>query len=687
MPIQNLDLHMQQAVNFQQSGAFAHAESLYLEALQEQPRHPDILNLLGTVCAQQHKHNEALKYIRRALRLQPGNSTYLLNLGEALVRADKPEEAIKSFKQALLRAPQLHLAHYNLGNVYKTLHQAEAALSHYEQALALCRKPEYFYNYGNALRDVGRLRSATEAYQQALALAPQHAEAHNNLGTLLVHWDDYQGALDHYQQAVVINTQFDAAHHNLLQYYQQNDQAAAAQQHLTVLKRLRPEDQAALDVVGADCIPIIPQQSAEIDSALAQLAHTLINNNPQSLRLADLSEYNLAFPSAMIYYGRDDRDLRELYAQFIDLSGMIPVLAPAAKARSRPRIGFVVTQNHEGVFLKCMAGLISRLPEDYEVWLVCSQPNGQAILSPQLPDCRYLALSPDLRKAARQLQQADFDLLHYWEVGTDSTNYFLPFFKAARLQVTSWGWPVTSGIRHLDAFLSCAALEPTNGADYYTERLILCERLPIYYPPPPVPETVNPANLGVDADMHIYLCAQNLRKIQPEMDPLFEQILAQDPQGHLFFIADKRPAISSRFERRLQALTLKYENRIHMLERMEAADYLRWVKVAHVILDTTCYSGGANTNYDAFQAGTPVVTLAGSMHRSRFTTAAYTQMGYLDCVTDSPEDYVKTAICLATQPEVRQAASEAIIESRSAVIADQLAIPAFCETIGHLLRL
>ena len=214
---------------------------------------------------------------------------------------------------------------------------------------------------------------------------------------------------------------------------------------------------------------------------------------------------------------------------------------------------------------------------------------------------------------------------------------------------------------------------------------MLCERLPIYYQAPPVPESVQRSDLGLNEETHVYLCAQNLRKIQPEMDPLFDQILSKNPQGQVFFIADKRPAITARFRQRLEPLITRYKNRIHILDRMEAADYLRWVKAAHVILDTTCYTGGANTNYDAFQAGTPVVTLAGDLHRSRFTFAAYTQMGYTDCITYSPEAYVNKAVALACDAEQRKAAADAIAHSRSAVIEDSEAVVAFCRVLDKLL--
>ena len=35
-------------------------------------------------------------------------------------------------------------------------------------------------------------------------------------------------------------------------------------------------------------------------------------------------------------------------------------------------------------------------------------------------------------------------LIYFWEVGTDTTNYFLPFCRLAPVQCTGWGWPETS---------------------------------------------------------------------------------------------------------------------------------------------------------------------------------------------------------------------------------------------------
>lgn len=676
-----LNQHMQRAVQLHQSGQLSEAEALYRQALEAIPRHPDILNLLGAVCSQAGRHLEGIKYLKQALREQPDHPHYLVNLGEAQNRAGKTAEAIKSFKRVLLQQPQLPVAHYNLANLLKTEGDIDGALQHYEQALQGAQRAEYFYNYANTLREIGRMRSALEAYQAAVRLNPQHAEAHNNLGTVLLEWDRFEEAEQHYQESIRLKPDFDSAYNNLLQYYEGNGQLEQARATAAQIRHLLP-DNPYLELAEASLFPVIPQNGTEIDQTLAQFAATCERLQGQSFELESLTQYNLASPSIMTYYGRNDRALREAYAQLF-----VADLQPQELKFSsdRPHLGFVVTKGHEGVFLKCMTGLIQNLPERYRVTLVCSRPNGRAILSEKLPELSYLELEPKLEQALEQLRAARFDLLHYWEVGTDFANYFLPFFKPARKQVTSWGWPVTSGIPTFDAYFSCRHLETPEADAHYTEPLMRLERLPVYYAPPPVPaQAARRADFGLSDGQHLYFCAQNLRKIQPDMDALFAGILAADPKGQVLLIEDKREAVTALLQQRLQQNLPEYLERVRILPRMDATTYLGLVKAADVMLDSTNYTGGANTNYDAFVAGTPVVTLPGQFHRGRYTTAAYLQMGYTDLIADDATDYIHKAVQIATQPEDRARAQAAIQATLPEVIEDRQAVTAFCEAVDAL---
>ena len=86
--------------------------------------------------------------------------------------------------------------------------------------------------------------------------------------------------------------------------------------------------------------------------------------------------------------------------------------------------------------------------------------------------------------AVEMLRAAEFDLLYFWEVGTDATNYFLPLARAAPVQCTSWGWPVTSGMDEIDYFISSDMIEPAGAEAHYSEQLVRLRRLPLYYARP-----------------------------------------------------------------------------------------------------------------------------------------------------------------------------------------------------------
>src|SRR5207253_8406700 len=116
-------------------------------------------------------------------------------------------------------------------------------------------------------------------------------------------------------------------------------------------------------------------------------------------------------------------------------------------------------------------------------------------------------------EAAAVIRDARFDLVHYWEVGTDTVNYFLPFFRPARVQCATWGWPVTTGNPRVDWYVSAEPLETPEAAGHYTERLALLESLPTCYERPPAPPAPpGPAArrgaFGVGAGTPVYLCAQ-----------------------------------------------------------------------------------------------------------------------------------------------------------------------------------
>ena len=250
-------------------------------------------------------------------------------------------------------------------------------------------------------------------------------------------------------------------------------------------------------------------------------------------------------------------------------------------------------------------------------------------------------------------------------------NYFLPFFRTAPVQCATWGWPITSGVPEIDYYLSCGLLEPPDAQAHYSEELVLFKQLPSYYFRPPVPEPLRPrAAFGLGSRDNLYLCTQNLRKVHPEMDALIGEILRKDTQGRMLFIQDGQPGVTDLLRKRLQRTIPDVSDRIQFLARLPEVDYLNVVALADVILDSLHYCGGANTSYDAFAAGTPMITLPTEFHRGRYTAAAYRQMGVETLIASSAQEYVDLAVRVATEVDFRAQVSAEILENNDILFED-----------------
>ena len=655
----NIQRQMEKAIEAHQQNQLTRAQTLYQQIIAEAPHFAEAHHLLGVVMSQQGQQEAAAGHIRRAIQLDGRNPSYYNNLGEVYRRQDRPDKAGRYYTLALELNPRFAQAHYNLANVLKTMGQLAKAIDHYQQAIqADNRYVAAHYNLGNSYLEIGHFRSAAESYQQLLQLAPNHFQAHNNLGAALQELGDMTGAIAHFEQATQLKPDFVDAQRNWGQALEKQGKVAEARYHYQLVLNHSPENALFRLHAESICSPI-PAGNEAIDTYRSQLLKTLTHYLADPpLQLGD-RPYGEP-PSLTLYQGREERGLKEAWAK---LFAHLPQFRPEHHS-GRPHIGFVVTHGHEGVFLKGMRSLLNNLPANrFRLTVVCSQQAGEQILRPaiQNPDIAYLPLANNFAQVVEQIRQARFDLLHYWEVGTDVTNYFLPFFGLAHVQCASWGWPVTSGIPQMDYHLSCRWLETAEADSHYSEKLIRLNHLPTYYYRPPIPEQPkNRSHFGLGAREHLYFCQQNLRKVHPDFDPLVAGILEGDPAGRVLFIEDAQPCITDLLRQRFQTIMPHLLPRITFLPRLSEADYLSLTVQADVILDTLHYGGGANTIYDAMAAGTPVVTLPTPFQRGRWACAVYERLGIEGGVANDPAGYIQTALHLANDKNSRQLISQAI---------------------------
>ncbi len=678
-----------EATRAHQSQQLERAERLYRQVLAQAPDHREAYHRMGLLCSQQQRHAEALEYLQQALALAGPNPIYFNNLGEVWRRQGNLAEAIDYYRQAIGLAPQFAEAHYNLANALKLCDDLNQALEHYSQALRI--RPDYInahYNLGNTLLGLGRFHAAAESYRRAIQLNPRFAEAYNNRGAALREQGDLDAAIESYQQALSLHPRFAEAQRNLSAVLEQQGQIDMARAAGLRALALDPNDHAFRLHIETLC-PIIPADNAAIDRYRAGLLATLGRYAERELPfdLSSLHRSGSLPPIALAYQGRDDRPIKERFATLFDRR--LPISARRLGAGT-PQIGFVVTHGHEGVFLKCMRGVLKHFPVDrFRLTVVCSQQGGEQILRPAItnPAIQYLALPAPIGRAIELLTAARFDVLYYWEVGTDPLNYALPFCRAAPVQCAGWGWPVSTGIPQIDYFVSSALLETAASDAHYSEQLVRLAHLPTYYYRPPIPGQLRPRDyFGLCETEHVYLCAQNLRKVHPDFDQLLAAILRRDPVGLVLLIADKQPQITELLRRRFAAGMPDVVARIRFLPQLPEADYLNLIALSDLVLDTLHYGGGANTTYDCLAAGTPVVTLPTQFQRGRYAYAAYQQIGVYDAIADSPTSYVDIALALGTDWAARADLSARISAACPVLFEDQAAVDELAEFFEQVLE-
>lgn len=663
------------------AGQLREAEREYHNALVADPALLPALHLRGVVLAQLGALEPALALLQQAATRTPGDGHILNNLGRVQLQSGDTAAAEQSFRRALAAAPRLAEAAFNLGNLCRSAGRGDEAEHCFRQTLALA--PGHagaHYNLGNLQRERGNHRSALDCLQQAVQLRPGWADARNNYGTALLEWDRVAEAREQFAEAARLDPASVSAQRNLAQTLDRLGEPAASRAAYARLQQLEPGNPLHA-LTRAAVFPLAGATPAEIAEFHAGLHAALDGVEAEPPPGVDALAEAQAYPPFLLnYLGLDDLALRRRYAALAQRS--LPDAPPPVWAHDRPHLGFVVTAGHEGVFIKCMRGLIGALDRArFRVTVVTSGANGRRILEPALAACGpldWMTLSGKYAEMGAALRAAEFDLLYWWEVGSDATNYFLPFYRAARVQCTSWGWPCSSGIPAMDVFLSAEGLETAGAEARYSERLLRLRRLPVHYARPPVPAGSDVrARLGIGPERNLYLCQQNLRKVHPDFDALVAGILRADPAALIAFLGDAQPGVTRLLEARLRQAVPEGGERIVFLPRQGEADYLGLLHDAEVALDTPHYGGGANTVYDAFACGTPLVTLPDARSRSRYAAAAYAQMGVAGPVAVDGADYVRQAVALATDPDARRHLSAQITAGLPQLLDDDAAVREF----------
>lgn len=169
---------IEKALWHQSKGELQEAKTIYLEFLKENPKQPDVSNLLGLVFMQENKLDEACEFFKIAIQGFPCAEFY-----------------------------------QNLGLLYYKKKEYKLAMENFEKVL------EYEKNNLDLVRDFARMAKlsnqtdcAINFYEQAVLLEPKDEVGYNNLGLLYEKKHDFQKAKSCYIKSLKIKENYEAAH-------------------------------------------------------------------------------------------------------------------------------------------------------------------------------------------------------------------------------------------------------------------------------------------------------------------------------------------------------------------------------------------------------------------------------------------------------------------------------------------
>jgi tetratricopeptide (TPR) repeat protein len=262
---------LEQGLAAYQAGQVEQAEKHFLDVLARDRDNVHALNLLGMLCVNEFRPNEAVFFISKALKRAPKNAESHANIALAYKDLGEFDKALEHFRHSIRLDAGVPVVHNNHGNVLREMGRPERAVRAYERALKL--QPDFaecWSNLGAALNESDQRKRALQAIDRALQLEPRLAQAHNNRGDVLLAEARYEEALESYRKATVINPKYAAALINMARVQRDMDQPDAALETLGLALELEPDNPEAHHVLG-----VLQEQRGRPEKAADAFKHAI----------------------------------------------------------------------------------------------------------------------------------------------------------------------------------------------------------------------------------------------------------------------------------------------------------------------------------------------------------------------------------------------------------------------------
>jgi predicted O-linked N-acetylglucosamine transferase (SPINDLY family) len=527
--------------------------------------------------------------------------------------AGRLAEAETVYRRVLERVPEHADALNLLGTLACQAGHHRAAIELIGRAVAANPNiARYHANLAVALSEAGRRDEALEACRRALALHPEYAEAHYNLGSLLWKAGQFDDAADALEQAIALRPGLAEAHCNLGNVYKDQGRLDEA---LAAYRRAADANPDSLEAASNLAFNLLYHPDHDAASILA--AHRAWAERFAAPLAAEVRPHrNARLPERRLKVGILSGDLRVHPVGF----SLVPLLEHR-DSRAIEIVGYSDVRAPDVV--------TARLRSLAAAW-------------------RETRSLPD-HQLAELIHTDGVDILIDPSLHTAGNRLLVLARQPAPVQLTMLGPPATTGLATIGYRLTDPYLDPPGtGCDAdYTERSI---RLPhcfwVYLPPEEAPDVVAPPAL--DRGHVTFGCLNQPFKMSAPAQRLWAEVLRRVPGARLVMQAHPgrhREPIRARF--REQGID---PDRIEFVPQVPRRDYFRRYQEVDISLDPFPYNAHTSA-MDSLWMGVPVVTLAGRTAVGRGGVTILTNAGLPELIARTPDEYVETAVALASDIE------------------------------------
>lgn len=594
------------------------------------------------------QYQQAESCYRQALAVDPNDTNSRVGLGHVLERMFRHPEALAELFAVLSFDEKNVEAHYLIGCVKEKCGESAIAASHYRTALML--KPDFELAYRGACRimnTLGQISAAHDLISAGLRLNPEFADYHFYLGNVYLTEQEWDLALDCYQEAIALGADHSALHGYLGGVLLRRNELVTARQHLERAVELEPHNTEAHHDLG-----VVYQRLGHVEKAIQQQREA-IAQKPNFLPARSCLLYAMSIsPSYTPHQYLQEASRYGSIAKKLATEVNDTINAKQFRyTHLNLRVGFVSGDLRWHVVTRFLEGVLDQLVNfPVEIYAFSNNVKDDEVtqrLKGKVSHWHDIASLSD-EVAVAQIRGCQIDILLDLSGHTGDNRLGVFAMRAARIQVSWLGYWASTGVHAMDYLIADPVSVPVTAQGNFSEKICYLPETRFCLSAPD-DETAYPVSaLPADSSGAItFGCFQSLGKITDSVLLVWSHLLAAVPESSLRFQTRylENPVVKNDFLMRLEGVGISV-HRVKLHGGTSWAAYLKAHDEVDMILDTFPYPGGTTTA-DALWMGVPTLTMSGDTMLARQGASLLSCVGLSDWIARDIDDYIARAVAHA----------------------------------------